>query len=340
MAFERGEVIIVAFQMMMPRDRSLLSSVWRLVLAMTLTANCGTAPPVSSPDPIEIHLTTGGRRGYSYRMAEALANTLFSQNANYSIDFETTEDVGSVQSIQQGKTDCGFTSANIAYEAFAGRLPDDPRRYDRLRGVALVQLAPLHFLVRKGSPVRDVSELRGKTVAIGSPGTATARIALLVLRAYGLGRDSVHIRDEGIVRAFSSAVTGGPDGTFLLYGQTQRSEEPSRVTNVKVVPIYGEAIERLRGEYPFIRPALILAGTYGGQKEPIRTIGVETMLICRADLEADRVQEITDAWFRTTNHLLQGNFMFDAVSPELASATPIPLHEGATRYYRGRRLTR
>ena len=230
-------------------------------------------------------------------MAEALANTLSSQNANYAIHFETTEDVGSVQSIQQGKTDCGFTSANIAYEAFAGRLPDDPRRYDRLRGVALVQLAPLHFLVRKGSPVRDVSELRGKTVAIGSQGTATSRIALLVLRAYGLGRDSVHVRDEGIVRAFSPAVTGGSEGAFLLYGQTQSSEGRSRDTNVRVVPIYGPAIDRLRQEYQFIRPALILAGTYAGQTEAIRTIGVESMLICRADLEAERVQEITAAWF-------------------------------------------
>ncbi len=273
-------------------------------------------------------------------MAEALANTLSSQNAKYAIDFETTEDVGSLQSIQQGKTDCGFTSANIAYEAFAGRLPDDPRRYDRLRGVALVQLAPLHFLVRKGSPIRDVSDLRGKTVAIGSPGTATSRIALLVLRAYGLGRDSVQIRDEGILRVFSSDVKGAPDGAFLLYGQTQPSERPSRPANVQVVPIHGSAIDRLRQEYQFIRPALILAGTYAGQREPIRTIGVESMLICRADLAAERVQEITDAWFRTTNHLLQGDFMFDAVSPELASATPIPLHEGAMRYYRAKRLTR
>jgi len=335
MAFERGEVIIVAFQM----------KICRLIVAMAFTAGCGTTPPVPSPDPIQLHLTTGGRRGYSYRMAEALANTLSSQNARYAIDFETTEDVGSLQSIQQGKTDCGFTSANIAYEAFAGRLPDDPRRYDRLRGVALVQLAPLHFLVRTGVSIRDVSDLRGKTVAIGSPGTATSRIALLVLRAYGLGRDSVHIRDEGMLRVFSSDGKAPADGAFLLYGQTQPSERPSpetpsRPANVQVVPIYGPAIDRLRQEYQFIRPALILAGTYPGQTESIRTIGVESMLICRVDLAAERVQEIADAWFRTTNHLLQGHFMFDAVSPELASATPIPLHEGAMRYYRAKRLTR
>ena len=110
-----------------------------------------------------------------------------------------------------------ITSANIAYEAFEGRLPDDPQRYDRLRGVALVQLAPLHFLVRKGSSVRDVSDLRGRTLAIGTSGSATSRIAILVLRAYGLDRDSVQIRDEGFNRAFSPLKTGTLDAAFLLF---------------------------------------------------------------------------------------------------------------------------
>src|SRR5687768_3914383 len=206
---------------MMQRVPARASTLCGLVLAIVSMGSCADAPPVPPADPVQLHLTTGGRRGYSYRMAEALANTLSSQNANYAIDFETTEDVGSVQSIQQGKTDCGFTSANIAYEAFAGRLPDDPRRYDRLRGVALVQLAPLHFLVRTGSSLRDVSDLRGRTLAIGTPGSATSRIAMLVLRAYGLGRDSVHIRDEGLNKALSPLIAGTLDGAFLLYGQMQ-----------------------------------------------------------------------------------------------------------------------
>ena len=301
-------------------------------------SSCGAEPPVSQSNPVRLNISTGGRRGYSYQMGEALAKTLSARD-HYSIEFQTSADVGSVQSIQQGTSDCGFTSANIAYEAFAGRLPDDPRHYDRLRGVALVQLAPLHFLVRKGSSVRDVSDLRGRTVAIGTPGTATSRIAMLVLRTYGLSRDSMHILDEGVGKAMPLVRTGSIDGAFLLYGQTSEGSAPMTAETVQVLPLYGKSIDRLREEYPFVRPALIQGGTYMNQKAAIRTIGVESMIICRADLAADQVQEITDAWFRTTNHLLQGSFMFDAVSPEFASATPIPLHEGATRYYRARRLT-
>jgi TRAP transporter TAXI family solute receptor len=273
-------------------------------------------------------------------MGEALAKALL-RDARYTVDLQTTEDLGTVRSIQDGTSDCGFTSANIAYEAVAGRLPDDARRYDRLRGVALVQLAPLHFVVRKGSTIHKVSDLRGRRLAIGTPEGATSRIAMLVLHAYGLGRDSVHIVDEGLGKAMPLLQSGQLEGAFLLYGQTTqgRSRGPEQAEQtVQVVPLYGAPIEHLRQEYPFIRPALILAGLYPNQKEAIRTIGVETMIICRADLGPERVQDVTEAWFRATNHLLGSSFMFETISPDLASATPIPLHEGATRYYRAKRL--
>jgi TRAP transporter TAXI family solute receptor len=272
-------------------------------------------------------------------MGEALAKALSSRDARYAVDLQTTEDLVTVQSIQEGTSDCGFTSANIAYEAFAGRLPDDSRRYDRLRGVALVQLAPLHFVVRKGSSIHEVSDLRGRGLAIGTPGGATSRIAMLVLHAYGLGRDSVHIVDEGLGKVLPLLRSGKLEGAFLLYGQTTEGRASDPDQTVQVVPLYGAPIERLRQEYPFIRPALILADRNTNQREAIRTIGVETMIICRAGLGPERVQDVTDAWFRATNHLLESSFPFDTISPDLASATPIPLHEGATRYYRGKRLT-
>src|SRR5207249_3271164 len=172
---------------------------------------------------------------------------------------------------------------------------------------------------RKGSAIRGVSDLRGRGLAIGTPGGATSRIAMLVLHAYGLGRGSVQIVDEGLGKVLPLLRSGQLDAGFLLYGQTTqgRASGPEQTEQtVQVVPLNGAPIEHLRQEYPFIRPALILAGQYPNQKEPIRTIGVETMIICRADLGPERVQDVTDAWFRATNHLVESSFMFDTISPD------------------------
>jgi TRAP transporter TAXI family solute receptor len=309
------------------------------LLATALAWNCAS-PPAPPPSPTVLNISTGSRGGYSYDVASALGKTLSTRVPRYAVGFQTTDGaIGSVASIQEGISDCGFTNANIAYEAFAGHLPDDPRKYDRLRGVALVQNVPLNLLTRQDSPVRDLRDLRGRRLGVGSSDGGTYRLAMLVLAAYGLGRDSTHINDAVFAKSLGLFLKGELDGLFLL--SAQGSDTLTRVTQnaAHIVPLAGPEMERLRQEYPFVRPALIPAGTYAGQKDPVRTVGVDTLILCRADLSPEHVQQITSAWFQTAQDLLENGSMAEAVSPEFASATPIPLHEGATRYYRSKPWT-
>jgi TRAP-type uncharacterized transport system substrate-binding protein len=63
----------------------------------------------------------------------------------------------------------------------------------------------------------------------------------------------------------------------------------------------------------------------------VRTIGIEEVLVCRADLDEELVYAVMAAYFAT----------FPAVTPinlDRAPATPVPLHPGAARYYRQREL--
>lgn len=317
-----------------------VTSIYATVLATALAWSCSPAP-VNPPDPVRLNISTGGRSGYSYDLATALAKTLSSAVPKYVVDFQTTGGaIGSVASIQQGASDCGFTNANIAYEAFAGQLPDDTRKYDRLRGVALVQNVPLNLLVPQDSTVRTLKDLRGRALGVGTSEGGTYRLAMLVLAAYGLGRDTVQVHDEGFGRSLPLLVKGRMDGLLLL--SAQRSDTLMRLTQknaARIVPLQGPEIERLRQEYPFVRPALIPAGTYAGQKEAVRTIGVDTLILCRVNLAPEHVQQVAKAWFQTATALLENGSIAEGMSPEVASATPIPLHEGATRYYRSRRLT-
>jgi hypothetical protein len=64
------------------------------------------------------------------------------------------------------------------------------------------------------------------------------------------------------------------------------------------------------------------------------TIGLDGLLVCRSGLDTD-LYGVTKAFFQALPELSA----FDApplrqMNPEDASATPIPLHEGAARYYR------
>jgi hypothetical protein len=68
---------------------------------------------------------------------------------------------------------------------------------------------------------------------------------------------------------------------------------------------------------------------------PGLTIGLDGLLVCRSGLDPDIVYGVTKAFFQALPDLSA----FDTprlrqMNPEDASATPIPLHEGAARYYR------
>jgi uncharacterized protein len=322
----------------MPRTAyQLITVACILIIALTSTS-CGRTS-IDQRKPTTLTISTGIREGYTYKLAAALAKALSSSPDKYVVKLQPTGGaIGSVASIQAANSDCGFTNANIAYEAYAGRLPDDSRKYDRLRGAALVQTVPLNLFVPRDSPVHRLRDLRGRTVGIGTAEGGTYRLAMLVLAADGLGRDSVQINDDSFADSLPLLVRGKLDALFLL--SSQSSDITTRVTGnrLDIVPLDGPEMERLRQEYPFVRPALITAGTYTGQTEPLRTIGVDTLIICRADLATEHVREVTKAWFKTATDLLESGSLAEAVSPELASATPIPLHEGAASYYRSRRL--
>ena len=48
-------------------------------------------------------------------------------------------------------------------------------------------------------------------------------------------------------------------------------------------------IEEMRTQYPYLKRTLIPRGTYPNQPEPVRTLGIDTLLVCRADLDDDLV---------------------------------------------------
>ncbi len=80
---------------------------------------------------------------------------------------------------------------------------------------------------------------------------------------------------------------------------------------------------------------VIPQGTYPLQDRPVRTIGVDLLLVCRADLDSRLVYELTRSYFEDTPENIRSQ-----TDPQRAAAVVIPLHPGAARYYREREVRR
>ena len=89
----------------------------------------------------------------------------------------------------------------------------------------------------------------------------------------------------------------------------------------------------------FDRPS-IPAGTYPNQRMPIQTLSIDVVLLARKDLDDGLVRRLTASLFQMLPRLSSELDFLRGMDPERAPATPVPLHRGATLYYRERELRR
>jgi uncharacterized protein len=233
-----------------------------------------------------------------------------------------------VTALQQGDVDVTILFADVAYLAFVGKLDGQP--HDRLRGIATLNPNPLYLVVRRGSAIRTLEDLQGRRVGIGRLGASTALTASAVLETLDLHVQASH---TGVGEALAALSAGELDALFVG-GVSPADQIRSAVgKNVDVLAFPPATIARLQQRNPFLRGMVIPRDL--ARDKPGLTIGLDGLLVCRSGLDADIVYGLTKAFFQALPELSA----FDApplrqMNPEDASATPIPLHEGAARYYR------
>lgn len=242
------------------------------------------------------------------------------------------------EAIQRGEADLGFSQADVAYFAYRRFAEDE---VDQLRGMAALQVAPLHLVARAGLSIDGVEDLRNLRVRVGPAMTGQALLTDLVIGAYGLDSES-YVASQVSTLLFADTLEQGlVDAAFAVgyYPLTPVVQATSR--GARLLSIDGETASQLRRDYPFIRRVTIPADTYPGQRTTVNTIGVARTLICRRDLDETIVHDLTKAFLEALPRLAASlGTSIRTMDMYEAAATPIPLHPGAARYHREQELTR
>jgi TRAP transporter TAXI family solute receptor len=276
-------------------------------------------------------LGTGLARAYSRAYPEVAFKVVPSRGS-----------IDNLDALQRGTAELGLAFTDVAYLAFVGQGHRRTERtsYERLRGIAVLQLTPLQVMVRPHSSVTAVHQLRGGRLALGPSGSGTALTAELILRSFGLTRNHIHAVSLPFMEAAEQLVDGELDGAFVSAGYPADSVHYAATAGARLIDVTGPVVDTLRAEYPFLRVARIPGGTYPSHDTPIRTVGVDTMLACREDLDEMLVYRLTKTLFEALPGLAARLDSLKSMDLDQVAATPIPLHSGAARYYRERELSR
>jgi len=243
-----------------------------------------------------------------------------------------------VRRVATGKAD--FTIA--AADAVETYILENKPGAGRLRGCARLYDDYVHLVVPRSSSVRSVADLRGKKVAVGPSGSGVRLIANHVLQAAGLDpNDDIEPRADGIATMPDLLKQHKIDAFFWSGGlPTSAVVELSKSDDIRLVPIGSGLIEKLHeqgGPSRYYRAAVMPADAYpkAQRGSSVQTLAVANYLITREDADAKLTEELTRTVIASRDHIGAQVHAAQLVDVRTAIYTdPLPLHEGARRYYR------
>ena len=246
--------------------------------------------------------------------------------------------VANVAAIAAGTAQSGFVQSDIAYWAYTGTgIYNGRPKVDVLRAIANLYPESVQLVVRKGSGIKSVPDLRGRKISLDEPGSGTLVDARLILSAYGLSEKDLLPQYFPAQRVADSLRDGTIDGFFSVSGWPQSSVADLAATvGIELVPIAGPEIDKLIGQFTFFSAEDIPDNAYKGVAG-VKTVGVHALWTTSSKQNDELIYKIAVAlWNPATRKLLDSGHA-KGREIKLDSATQglgIPLHAGAEKFYK------
>lgn len=277
--------------------------------------------------------------GGSMYPAGAAVSQVWTNNVE-GVKCNTQTSTGSFQNCQDvstGEVDVAVATSDVVLNAYNGTGKfADIGKLDNLRVIGAVYTSVLSGVALKSSGLTYIHDLLGKRVAVGPAASATENATLAAFDVMGIDSSNTSLENLGLGDGADSVGDGILDAAFGFAGLPIGGQLNLAATKeIQVLDMTQEEIDKvLAGNAAYIQTT-IPAGTYTGQTETTNTFGVKCLIIVTADMDADLVYDLCKAMNEHTEELAAGNALLkDMTDPSfLCTQMPIPLHDGAQKYY-------
>ena len=325
-----------------------MSLILALAMVFALVA-CGEKQPATDGDASSdgdkpargnVIMTFGtADTGGSMYPAGAAVSQVWTNNVE-GVKCNTQTSTGSFQNCQDvstGEVDVAVATSDVVLNAYNGTGKfADIGKLDNLRVIGAVYTSVLSGVALKSSGLTYIHDLLGKRVAVGPAASATENATLAAFAAMDITKDNTSLENLGLGDGADSVGDGILDAAFGFAGLPIGGQLNLAATKeIQVLDMTQEEIDKvLAGNAAYIQTK-IPAGTYTGQDNDANTFGVKCLIIVTADMDADLVYDLCKAMNEHTEELAAGNALLkDMTDPSfLCTQMPIPLHDGAQKYY-------
>jgi TRAP transporter TAXI family solute receptor len=270
-------------------------------------------------------IAAGARSSEGFRLVEAIAQVVGRHHPELEIEvIETGGSLDNSRLLDEGRTDLATMQADGGGTT-AGRL------------IASLYPDAYHLIVRREAQIEDISDLRGKTIALPSRGSAQHTSFWFLAAHYGLNEASLTALPMSNRAAEWALLTGAVDAAFRVRAPGDNTvRHLIERADIALVPI--EQAPALHLRKPAIRPGMIPKGSYRGNpplpQQDLQTASVQRWLVASEEVPTSAVYQITSVLFERRRELSELNTLASLVTaPVSGVGTHLPLHEGAAKYY-------
>jgi uncharacterized protein len=277
-----------------------------------------------TPEPRQIRIATGSPTAVYHAVGTALAGILEEElpGADATV-LVTAASAENVEMVRGDRAEIGFTQADI--------LVPEPR----VAALARVYDDLLHLVVRADSRIERLSDLRGRRVSVGAPGSGTeVTVRRLLSVADMADTDTVRQERLNLDDSLRALDAGDIDAFFFSGGLPVKGIEQLSLraaTRIGDLAEWADPLRAVHGEVYVVRD--VPRSAY--HLPPVSTIAVPNLMVVPMSMAEDLAFDLARLLMERRDVLAAAHPAAERLDIRSAIATlPVPLHAGAARYFR------
>ncbi len=289
-----------------------------------------------------IKIGSGSTVGIYYSASSAVAkmcNNNRAEDNEYMITVASEGSLDNINNVLLGRVNFGLAQANLLDKASrgAGLWEGSPQK--KLSAVFKLYTEDFTIVAAEDARIRTMSDLAGKRVNIGAPGSSDALYARDMLWLAGVRPSEMTILEEDQSRSEDLLADGKIDAYIYTVGHPTFSvrEASSHKRKVELVPLDQSLVDFLVASNALVKATLIPIDFYPAIKnrEPVPSVGVHAVLFTTEDTSEDVV-------YRMVKDVMENLDLFRRQHPafrnleakQMGDVSFMPLHPGAKRYFK------
>jgi TRAP transporter TAXI family solute receptor len=250
--------------------------------------------------------------------------------------------IENANSLEAGDIEFGFMASNWIGRAKNGEPPF--RAPLDIRMAAPMNAGPLFFVVPAESPIRTVSDLRGRRVAVGLKTSGMVQHVHTIFGVLGMTFDDFAPVYHDFAAGADALVAGEVEAQFQCPIPNKVMTDLSERAAVRVLPHAPGDLDKVVGAVSYYRPTMMRKGAFRGIESDVAQVAVVNILATHARVPEATVRDAVAAIVHDADELGRLNRLFAGLADlfvplrsQGAAALEfggVKLHPGAVAAYR------